>query len=187
MSVTDAEKYIIADVMSKVLIGVTSDSTTSEAAGIMTENGVSGLLVKDAGRVVGIVTDRDFTHEVASGKNLKDLKIGDLMTAKIVSVDPTISLQEAVEAIRKHNIRHLLVKSESSDYLGMVSVKELLSALLEEIREQNIRLKGKVDELEKFYKIAVNRELVMVKLKKRVYELEKKLSIESDLADLLTK
>ncbi|MFV2041568.1 MAG: CBS domain-containing protein, partial [Candidatus Hydrothermarchaeales archaeon] len=62
MSVTDAEKYIIADVMSKVLIGVTSDSTTSDAARIMTENGVSSLLVKDAGRVVGIVTDRDFTH-----------------------------------------------------------------------------------------------------------------------------
>ncbi len=187
MFVTDVEKYIVADVMSKVLIDVTADTTANDAAEIMVEHGVSSLLVKDSGPMVGIVTGRDFTREAASGKNLKNLKVRDMMSADIISVDPSTTLQAAVGTLRQHNIRHLLVKTESGEFIGMVSVKELLSALFEEIREQNKRLKAKVNELEKFYKVAVDRELVMVKLKKRVYELEKKLGVESDLAELLTK
>ncbi|HDH28567.1 MAG TPA: CBS domain-containing protein [Euryarchaeota archaeon] len=186
MPVTDADKYIIADVMSKVLIDVASDTTAGDAAEIMIENGVSSLLVKDSGTIVGIVTDRDFTRETARKSSFDSLTLRDMMSTDLVSVAPTISLQEAVETIREHNIRHLLVKTADDEYIGMVSVKELLSVLFEEIRQQNIRLKGKIAELEKFYKVAVDRELVMVKLKKRIYELEKTLGVESDLAALLT-
>jgi CBS domain-containing protein len=184
--VTVEEKYIVADVMSKVVVDVALETTARDAAEIMVENGVSSLLIKENGSAVGIVTDRDFTGASASGKKLSELKMKDLMTESIISVDPKVSLQEAIEIIRSNNIRHLLVKSNRGDYVGLISVKDLLSTLFEEIKEQNIKLKRKVNELEKFYKIAIDRELVMVKLKKRIHELEKRLGEESDLSQLLT-
>ncbi len=180
------EKYIVADVMSKVLVDVALETTARDAAEIMVENGVSSLLVKENGSAVGIVTDRDFTESSASGKNFSELKLKDMMTESIISVDPKVSLQEAIEVIRSNNIRHLLVKSNSGDFIGVISVRDILSTLFEEIKERNAKLKRKVNELEKFYKVAIDRELVMVKLKKRIHELEKRLGEESDLSQLLT-
>jgi CBS domain-containing protein len=185
--VTVEEKYIVADVMSNVLVDVALETTAKDAAEIMVENGVSSLLVKEKDSAVGIVTDRDFTVASASGKNLSEFKLKDLMTENILSVDPKVSLREAIEILRSHNIRHLLVKTNSGDYVGLISIKDLLSTLFEEIKEQNKKLVRKVSELEKFYKIAIDRELVMVKLKKRIHELEKKLGEQSDLAELLVK
>jgi CBS domain-containing protein len=184
--VTVDEKYIVSDVMSKVLVDITSETTAKDAAEIMVENGVSSLLVKDKGSALGIVTDRDFTKAGASGKNMLELKLKDIMSKNLKSVGPEVSLQKAIEVIRIHNIRHLLVKSNSGDYIGVVSVKDLLSTLFEEIKVQNSKLKRKVNELEKFYKVAIDRELVMVKLKKRIHEIEKELGVESDLSQLLT-
>jgi septation ring formation regulator EzrA len=66
-----------------------------------------------------------------------------------------------------------------------VSVRDILSTLYEEIREHNTRLKKKIDELEKFYKVAIDRELVMVRLKKKVMELEKGLDEKTDFGSLL--
>lgn len=182
---TDSEKFIVSDVMSKVIVDVDLETTAKDAAEIMVENKVSSLLIKDKGSLVGIVTDHDYTRHWASGENLGKLKMKDMMSTSLISVDPKVSLQEAVGVIRQSNIRHLLVKSNSGDLIGIVSVRDVLSTLFEEIKEQNATLIRKVSELEKFYKIAIDRELVMVKLKKRIHELEKRLGEQSDLAELL--
>jgi CBS domain-containing protein len=177
-------KFIIADIMSKELVGVSPDTTAENAAIMMSENGISSLVVKEKGEIVGIVTDKDYAIKVSELSNLNKIKIKKMMSTNLISVTPSLHLQDAAEVIRKHNIRHLLVKTPIQ-YVGIVSVRDILSTLYEEIREQNTRLKKKIEELEKFYKVAVDRELVMVRLKKKVIELEKKLGEQTDFSSLL--
>jgi CBS domain-containing protein len=183
--VEDNFNYIIADVMSKDLIGVAPDSTARDAANTLIENKINSLVVKENGRVIGIVTDRDFAIKTADGKKLDKIKVKDMMSKELITVDPNLSLREAAEVIREHNIRHLLVKSKAKEFVGLVSVKDILSTLFEELKDQNTKLNKKIEELEKFYKVAVNRELIMVKLKKRIHELEERVGEKVDIAEYL--
>ena len=177
-------KFIIADIMTKEMIEVAPDTSGKEAAAKMKEGGVSSLVVKEKGELVGIITDKDYVKQTSAGKDPSKFKVGEMMSTNLISVDPKLSLREAAEVIREHNIRHLLVKS-SAGFVGIVSVKDILSTLYEEIREQNRELKTKVDDLEKFYKIAIDREIVMVKLKKRIHDLEMRLGEKTNPAEYL--
>lgn len=177
--------FIVSDIMSKDIIDVSSDTSSKKAAEVMLENKISSLVVRDGSQVVGIVTDKDFVRLTSMGKDLGKARVKDMMSTELVTVHPKLSLQEAAIVIGKSDIRHLLVKAPSG-HVGLVSVKDILSALYKEIKEQNTKLKNKIDELEKFYKAAVGRELVMVKLKKRLRELEERLGEESDLAEILS-
>jgi len=183
--VTEKDKFIIADIMTKDLIFIAPDATAKDAANVMIENLINSVIVKENDVVIGIVTDHDFKRVATSTTEIGKLFVREIMSSDPISISPSYTLPEAVEVIKNRNIRHLLVKSPSGVYVGIVSVKDILSTLFEEINIRNKRLQGKIGELEKFYKVAVKRELVMVKLKKRVYELEKKLGIESDLSELL--
>jgi CBS domain-containing protein len=180
----DVSKFIISDIMSKDIINVSPDTTTKEAANVMLENGISSVAVKSDGKVLGIVTDKDFVKLLSSGKGLDNTKMSEIMSTKIIDVDPKITLQEASELTKKHDIRHLLIKAPGG-YVGIVSVKDIIETLYEELKEQNFKLKDKIEELERFYRVAVGRELVMVKLKKRVKEMQKKLGSHGDLTEEL--
>ena len=175
------ENYIVSDIMSRDLIGIDPESTAKSAAELMKKHTVSSLVIKQNDDIIGIITDKDFTNYTSTGMDLNKLSVKKMMSTNLIFVDPNLSLRDASEIIRKHNIRHLLVKSRTA-FVGVVSVKDLLSTLYEEIKNQNKLLLRKVDELEKFYKIAVDRELIMVKLKKKISEMEKELGKEIDPA-----
>lgn len=181
----ETPKFIVADLMSKELVIVSPSTKAGEAASVMVKNEVSSLIVKDNGETKGIVTDSDFARAATQGLRPDKVNVSEIMTKDIKSIEPTASIQEAAEIIREYNIRHLLVKSSSDDYIGVISVKDLLGNIFEELSNQNMRLKKKIEELEKFYKIAVNRELVMVKLKKRINELEEKIGEKTDMVEYL--
>jgi CBS domain-containing protein len=183
--VIEENKYIIADIMSKNLIAVGPKATAKSASETMIKNEIGSLVVKENGEVVGIITDRDFAKAALTNRDVSKAKVGELMSTNLVHVDSKLSLQEAVSVIRKHKIRHLLVKSPSG-IVGIVSVRDILSTLIEEITEQNTTLNQKIGELEKFYKIAIDRELIMVKLKKRIHELEEKTGEKSNFAEFLS-
>jgi len=177
-------RFIVADVMRKDIISLPPDRKVKEAAELMEERGVSSLVVESKDGFIGILTDKDFVRCVREGRQLSRTKVEDIMSTDLVSIDSKASLAEAAELIAEHNIRHLLVKA-GGRYVGIVSVKDVLSRLYEELKEQNARLKKKLGELEKFYRVAVDRELIMVKLKKRIRELEEKVGEKKDLAEYL--
>ncbi|MFQ5800713.1 MAG: CBS domain-containing protein [Candidatus Hydrothermarchaeales archaeon] len=177
--------FIVSDIMSKDIIAVSPDTGAKKAAEVMLKNKISSLVVREGSHVVGIVTDKDFVRLTSMGKDIGKVRVKEMMSTELVTVNPKLSLQEASEVLRDHDIRHLLVKAPGG-YVGIVSLKDILSTLYKGIKEQNTKLKNKIDELEKFYKAAVGRELVMVKLKKRLRELEKRLGEESDLTEILS-
>lgn len=177
-------KFIVSDIMSAPIVDVPPGTSVAKAAQVMLEKGISSLAIKEDGHIVGIVTDKDFVKLISKGGRPEKTKIRDIMTTELIHVDPKLTLQEAAEVTKKHNIRHLLVKT-SAEYVGIVSVKDIIENLYEELKEQNTKLRAKIDELEKFYRVAVGRELTMVKLKKKIRELQKRLGEPEDLEETL--
>jgi CBS-domain-containing membrane protein len=106
------------------------------------------------------------------------------MSSDLISVDPKITINEATKIILEHDIRHLLVKSRR-EFVGVVSSKDLLKKVFQELNDQNKTLHSKITELEKFYKVAVDRELIMVKLKKRIRDLEEKVNLKIDSSEFI--
>ncbi len=102
-------------------ITVAPDQKISEAKAIMDKYGISGLPVTKAGRLVGILTNRDLRFE----KKL-DRSVSEVMTKdKLVTVKPGVDPDEAKEILHQHRIEKLLVVDEHFQLKGLITVKDI--------------------------------------------------------------
>ncbi len=113
-----AESGMVADPVT-----VRPDQSLREALGLMRENDVSGLPVVRGDRAVGILTARDVRFE----RNL-DQPVSVLMTEKLVTVPPGVTVDRAKELLHKHRIEKLLVVAEDGKLVGLVTIKDILQA-----------------------------------------------------------
>ena len=114
------------------IFSVAPDDTVYDAIAMMAEKEVGALLVLDAGRTVGIVSERDYTRKVIlKDKSSKQAHVQEIMTTKVVSVTPEIEIDECVALMKKHHIRHLPVYEDGAA-TGMLSLRDLFSAIIDE-------------------------------------------------------
>lgn len=131
----------IGEFCNRNVITVLASTPLREAAALMREYHVGGLVVIDVddGRRVpiGILTDRDIVVEtVALGIAVtEDLLVGDLVMRELVSVDEQRSLFDTVQLMRSHAVRRLPVTDDEGELLGIVTVSDLLAMLADELTE----------------------------------------------------
>ena len=102
------------------------DITVYEAIQHMSDKNVGALPVVDGGKLVGIISERDYMIKVVlKGKASKDTLVRDIMTSKVVSVSPDESVSECMRIVTEHRIRHLPVV-EGDELLGIVSIGDLV-------------------------------------------------------------
>jgi len=87
------------------------------------------VLDSHAGQPIGILTDTDVSHVVADGKNVNDIRIGDVMTPNPTVINAGTSIREAVELMTAGHFRHLPVVGDSG-LTGIVDVNALFRAML---------------------------------------------------------
>ena len=122
---------------------IPSDATVLAALQIMEEANTGAVLVADNEKIVGIFTERDYAREgEVKGKFAKDTIVRDVMTSQMVMIRPETTLQECAELMRQYRVRHLPVL-EKDRVIGMVSIRRLAEALLQE-------QKGTIVELENY-------------------------------------
>lgn len=111
---------------------VSSNDTVLRALQVMAEANIGAVLVTEAGKVVGIFTERDYARkgEVA-GRRAAETPVKDVMTSQILTVSPGTSLEECLVLMKKHHIRHLPVLAEEH-IVGILSIRDVLEAVLEE-------------------------------------------------------
>jgi CBS domain-containing protein len=110
--------------MEESILSVKPNATVAEAAKQMAENQVAALLIKDANKCLGIVTDLDFTYKViAKDLDPKTTKITDVMSHPLITLDCEQSMVEAFKTMRKNNIRHLIV-TDNEKLAGILSIKD---------------------------------------------------------------
>ena len=97
------------------------DLAVAEAKKAMEEYNVSGLLVEEAGKLVGIITRRDITFE----KNNKR-KVSELMTKDVITAKPGISIDQAKEILHNQRIEKLPVVSDKKHIVGLITSKDIL-------------------------------------------------------------
>jgi CBS domain-containing protein len=102
------------------------DATVLDAALLMNEHKIGSLLVMDAGRLVGIITERDLLLRiVAKRRDPADTKVSDTMTAEVACCRPDTALDEARGVMKNRRIRHLPVLDGDGQLLGLVSIGDL--------------------------------------------------------------
>jgi len=123
----------IQDVMDTELLTIAPETTLREAAQRISERNVGAALLVDPaiGSYPGIITERDLLNAIAAGDDPDVLRVADSATSNIVTVSADASLEQAAEKMMKGGFRHLLVVT-NSNAIGIVSMRDLMSALLEQ-------------------------------------------------------
>ena len=123
----------IQDVMSTDVLTVAPQSTLREAARRMSERNVGAALLVDPaiGSYPGIFSERDLLNAIAVGHDPDVQRVAESATSDIVTLPADESLEQAAEKMVKGGFRHLLVVT-NGDAVGIVSMRDLISALLEQ-------------------------------------------------------
>ena len=97
-----------------------------DAIQLMAEKNVGALPVLEDGKLVGIISERDYTRKVIlKGKSSKETPIKDIMTQELLTVHPGDSISECMHLMTDKRIRHLPVIEEDK-LVGLVSIGDLV-------------------------------------------------------------
>ena len=109
---------------------ITPDATVFEAIQMMAGKNVGALLVTKEGKLVGIITERDYTRKVAlRGKSSKETAVREILSGHVVKVTPTHTVEECMRLMTEHRVRHLPVL-EGEKILGVVSIGDLVNWII---------------------------------------------------------
>src|SRR5581483_1295652 len=109
---------------------VSPDNTVFEAIQLMSEKNVGALLVTERGRLIGIVSERDYTRKVAlKGKTSKDLRVREIISGEVVSVTPQHTVEECLRLMTENRVRHLPVL-DGETLMGVVSIGDLVNWII---------------------------------------------------------
>jgi len=111
---------------------ITPDALVVDALKLMAEKEVGSLLVLDEGKLVGIISERDYARKVVlKGKSSLDTPVREIMTQKVISVRPENTIEECMALITDKHIRHLPVVVDEK-VVGVVSIGDVVKAELAE-------------------------------------------------------
>jgi CBS domain-containing protein len=109
---------------------VTPTVTVFEAIQVMADKRAGALLVMDGVKLEGIISERDYAREVIlKGRSSKKTLVGEIMSTAIISVAPTDSVQNALEVMTEHHIRHLPIVDDTA-VVGVVSLGDLVKDVI---------------------------------------------------------
>jgi CBS domain-containing protein len=129
-----------------IVVTATPDNSAARAAQLMRSHHVGSLVVldgaPDSGKPVGIVTDRDLVLAVmAEGLDSSLFTVGDVMSVDLVTAPASASLMDAVQALRVHRVRRLIVLDDAGRVVGLAAMEDLLEALARELSELALALR----------------------------------------------
>jgi CBS domain-containing protein len=115
----------VQDVMTKNVATVSPNQTVKEAAQIMSQKNIGALPVVENGQVKGMITDRDITLRTsAQGKDPASIRVSEVMTNRVVTGTPNMSVQEAANVMAQHQIRRLPIV-ENNQIQGIVALGDI--------------------------------------------------------------
>ena len=141
----------VSDMMTKQLETIEEASSVLDAAMRMRDTNVSSLVVVDKeGKPLGIVTERDIVRK-ACVNDVSTSKVTnkEIMSPRLITIDPDSSASTAVDIMLRNNIRHLLVidKDKTEKPIGMITPLDLRD---EEFTDEGLR--NAIEELSMYYK-----------------------------------
>jgi len=120
---------LVQDIMTKDVVAVDENMTALDAARLMTEKGISSLIIEKNHAPVGIISERDFVKKIC----LKDMQpstinVGSIMSKIQTYASPETPVDVAVQRMVNHKIRRLPVISDGK-VIGIITVTDLAKHL----------------------------------------------------------
>lgn len=116
----------VGDAMTMDPITISPSATIREAAQLMKKEDVGSLLVLEKGKLIGIVTEEDFTEKVlAEGLNPEKTKISEVMIKELITITPEVDLYDALLEMNDNKIRQLPVMNKNK-MVGYITLKDIL-------------------------------------------------------------
>ena len=122
------------------------DQTVFESLRLRADKDIGALVVVQDDKIVGMLSERDYARKIILlGKASKDTLVKEIMSFPVFTIHPDQTIEEAMEMMTHHRIRHLPVV-EDDHLIGMVSigdaVRDIIYRQRETIKEMSERLRG---------------------------------------------
>lgn len=109
---------------------VRPDDSVYTALQLLAQHEVGALVVMDGGRLVGIVSERDYTRKIAlQGRSSKDTSVAEIMTAQVLTVAPGTGTRACMALMSEKKVRHLPVVDKGT-VLGMISIRDIMDDII---------------------------------------------------------
>ena len=108
-------------------ISVSPDTSVLDALKVMAENNIGSVVVKQDGKFLGIITERDYSRKVIlKGKNSTDTKVNEIMATDFPDLKPADTVEYCMELLTQNNIRYLPV-FEDGALKGIISISDVVT------------------------------------------------------------
>ena len=109
---------------------VTPDRTVYDAIQLMADKNVGALLVTEGERLVGIISERDYTRKVIlRGKSSKQTAVREILSGEVIHIRPNQTVGDGLRLMTEHRVRHLPVL-EGGKIVGIVSIGDLVNWII---------------------------------------------------------
>ncbi|MFN4113557.1 MAG: CBS domain-containing protein [Sphingomonadaceae bacterium] len=125
--------HLIAGRSSRDIISCATGAPVREVVALLASRRIGALPVMEAGRVVGIFSERDVVYRMAEeGSACLDRRVDEVMTAPPITVTPQTKVLEALALMTRRRIRHLPVV-EGETLCGFISIGDLVKSRIDEV------------------------------------------------------
>ncbi len=109
---------------------VSPQDTVFDALKVLAEHEVGALMVMEHGKLVGIISERDYTRKIAlQGRSSKDTTVAEIMTRNVIAVTPATRTKDCMALMSQKKIRHLPVM-DGDTVLGMISIRDIMDDII---------------------------------------------------------
>ncbi|MGB8695364.1 MULTISPECIES: CBS domain-containing protein [Acinetobacter] len=126
---------VIQDKIEQTIFTISPEATVLEAISLMADKGIGAVVVTDQDKVVGILSERDYTRKVMlMERTSKETSVSEIMTAKVLTVTKSTSVEDCLGLMTDRHLRHLPVV-ENDKLVGLISIGDLVKAVMDDQRK----------------------------------------------------
>jgi len=115
---------------------VSPDMTVFDTLQLMAEKRIGAVLVIKAGKLVGLFSERDYARKIILvGKSSKDTPVREIMSSRLVCVQPDQFTADCMTLMTENRIRHLPV-TQDENLIGIVTIGDVVKAIIAEKEEE---------------------------------------------------
>ncbi len=115
------------------IFAIGPDAPVIDAIRLMAQKQVGALVVLDGSALAGMLSERDYARKIVlEGRSSKDTPVREIMTAEVVTIGLEHSVQSCMQLVTERRIRHLPVVDRDGAVLGVVSIGDLVKAVIED-------------------------------------------------------